>query len=637
MSTADLPSPKYLIATFSSLGQTKPMTDQRILQWPQISLFLATLSIVMAMCVFTTNLVHAQEAEEEAAPATNSEFGTAPSFAKQREYTIPKTKLQYNLDPGKTNGYEFRYQSDLQGKFYGFAGTIVQKITSLKPSTLNPNQKEEKVEGSGTAFVVRPDGFLVTCAHVVEGSKSVTVHLEDKQYDAKVVDMDFGNDLALLRIDADNLTPLPIMDSSKIELAEEIRVVGFPLSTVLGESLKISRGTVSGIGPTDGSQSFQLDAVVNPGNSGGPVVTEKGHVAGVAKAALEGEGIVSVGLAVTSNDVRRMLERNQLKYRVPPESDDYLRGPDLAKKVAPAVALLKVTSGDGGVGIAQQRVISYDASYLPNVDRDKPVVPALGGYAINESGKTLANAFGEVDYCDGKLGLPCLMGALGTMGLETFPREDVDQWQSQKLLFVPRQRLAGLMVDFLALPTLGTRLNPNSDFDSNSGRPRLTLGQLFSQPVLEVSDYKIVSEKGHIIEIEKKHELTSIHKEDELPAFKMSGKATIQFNTRLGRMDSIHYLGNAEVTANQITLRIPVAFTCFSTEISRKDALAAAPELPQQQAPPNQVANNPGPQMNRPPRTSTRPPSFSPPKPATPPQPSKPIPRSQGLSKLKLD
>jgi len=595
------------------------------------------LSIAWTMSVVLASVAHGQETQQSQVASATSEFGNAPSYAEQKEYSVPKTDLQYHLSPGKSIGYEFRYQSDFGGKYYGFAGKVVQKITSLKPSTLNSDQKEKNVEGSGTAFVVRPDGFLVTCAHVVEGSKKVDVHLDGKQYSAKVVDLDFPNDLALLRIDAKNLTPLPIMDSGKIELAEEIRVVGFPLSTVLGESLKISQGSVSGIAATEDNRTFQLDAVVNPGNSGGPVVTEKGHVAGVAKALLAGNGISSVGLAVTANDVRRLLERNQLRYRSPPEADDYLRGPDLAKKVAPAVALLKVTSGDGGVGVAQQRVISFESSYLPNMDRDKPMLPTPGGYSLRESGQTLVNAFGEVAFCDGKFGLPCVMGPLGAMGMETLPREDTDQWQSQTLHFVPKHRLGRLMVDFEALPSIGKRLNSNSDFDSDSGRPRLTLGQLLSQPVLETCDYKIVSEKEHIVEIEKKHEAKSIHPDDEPTAFKMSGTATIHFNKRLGRLDSIHYLGSAEISANQITFRIPITFTCFSTEISRKEALDAAPELPQPKGTPNQVANNPAPQMTRPPRTTTPPRRSFTPRPATPAQPSKPIPRSQGLSKLRLD
>lgn len=620
------------------IAQIQHQTWQRMsFYWP------ASLGIALAIVFAGANRGESQEPEVAPASAANDEFGTAPSYAQQREYTIPKTELQYNLEPGKSIGYEYHYKSDVQGKFFGYSGTVIQKITSLKPSTLSKDEKEKNVEGSGTGFVVRPDGFLITCAHVVEGSKSVTVCLDGKEYPAKVIDMDSLNDLALLRIDANNLTPLPIMDSKKIELAEEVRVVGYPLSTVLGESLKISRGTVSGIGPTDGSQSFQLDAVVNPGNSGGPVVTEKGHVAGVAKALLSGNGISNVGLAVTANDVRKMLERNKLKYRIPPDTDDFLRGPDLAKKVAPAVALLKVVSGDGGVGIAEQRVISFTGNSLSQQDRDNIIVPPLGSRTVEETGKTLVNAFGEVDYCDGKLGVPSLMGSLGTMGMETFPREDTDRWQSYKLLFVPKDFIGRLMVEFRALPTIPTRLNANSDFDSQSGRPRLTLGQLFSQPVLETSDYKIVSRKGHIVEIEKTHKVESIHPDGEQVAFQLSGKATIQFNTRLGRLDSLHYIGNSEVTTNQITFRIPFTFTCFSTEVSREQALAATPELPERQLPPNQFANNPPPQgnstpqMTRPPRSSTPPRSFSTPKPSAPMPTSKPIPRSQGLSKLRLD
>ena len=102
---------------------------------------------------------------------------------------------------------------------------------------------------------------------VVRGSVKVVVHLGDKDYPATVTAYDpVGKDLALLHVDASNLPVVPLADSDKVELGEDIRALGFPLSDVLGESIKITRGSVCGIVKRDDSNLFQVDATINPGN-----------------------------------------------------------------------------------------------------------------------------------------------------------------------------------------------------------------------------------------------------------------------------------------------------------------------------------------------------------------------------------
>lgn len=132
---------------------------------------------------------------------------------------------------------------------------------------------QEQGRPAGTAFVVHPDGYLLTAAHVVKDAVKVEVVIGEKSYSATVLGVDEKRDLALLQIQAKNLSVLSLGNSNAVQVGEEVRVFGFPLASALGDSVKVTRGTVSGIVTKEAQRVFQMDAAVNPGNSGGPLVT----------------------------------------------------------------------------------------------------------------------------------------------------------------------------------------------------------------------------------------------------------------------------------------------------------------------------------------------------------------------------
>ena len=202
---------------------------------------------------------------------------------------------------------------------------------------------------TGTAFVVSADGHLVTCAHVVEHRSDVRIVQHNTEYPATILAFDRANDLALLKIDVAGLQPLPLADSTKVAVGEEVSALGFPLAHKLGESIKVSRGIIAGIITTTAATRFQIDASLNPGNSGGPLTNRSGQVVAVNSAMLVGAGISDVGFAAPVNYVRKMLGRN----KVPFEKDapqDPLDGPQLVAKVAPSVLLVRATVGGPDTG-----------------------------------------------------------------------------------------------------------------------------------------------------------------------------------------------------------------------------------------------------------------------------------------------
>ena len=173
-------------------------------------------------------------------------------------------------------------------------------------------------ENAGSGFVVSRDGYILTNEHVVNGSDQVTVRLLDRrEFEAKVIGTDASTDLAVLKIEAQNLTPAPLGDSDASRVGEWVLAVGNPL----GENLTftVTSGIISAKGrslalPNVSDRSIQdfiqTDAAINPGNSGGPLVSVRGQVIGVNSAIASRTGFYSgYGFAIPINLARRVMDQ----------------------------------------------------------------------------------------------------------------------------------------------------------------------------------------------------------------------------------------------------------------------------------------------------------------------------------------
>lgn len=141
---------------------------------------------------------------------------------------------------------------------------------------------QQPSQGMGSGFIVSPDGFIVTNAHVVDGASEVTVKLTDRrEFTAKVLGSDKRTDIALIKIEARNLPALEIANAPDVRRGEWVIAIGAPF----GFENSVSAGVVSGVHralPNGQMVPFiQTDVAVNPGNSGGPLLNSKGQVVGV--------------------------------------------------------------------------------------------------------------------------------------------------------------------------------------------------------------------------------------------------------------------------------------------------------------------------------------------------------------------
>ncbi len=155
----------------------------------------------------------------------------------------------------------------------------------------------------GTGFFINRRGLLITADHVIEDASTLTItDANGKQWQASVVQRAANIDLAVLKIDGDPPGVLSFADSSKLSLGQPVFTVGFPLADELGNSPKYTEGTVSSTrGPGDDAQAFQVSIPLQGGNSGGPIVDQRGRVVGVVSFGLRGTAVENVSWGVKGN------------------------------------------------------------------------------------------------------------------------------------------------------------------------------------------------------------------------------------------------------------------------------------------------------------------------------------------------
>jgi len=148
-----------------------------------------------------------------------------------------------------------------------------------------PQAQEREQQGSGSGVIIRSDGYIVTNNHVVSGASKVEVTLNNnKTYEATVIGTDEATDIALLKVDAQGLPTVPFGDSDALRLGEWVIAIGSPYnlrSTITAGIVSAKGRSMNSTGEFKIESFIQTDAAVNPGNSGGALVSKKGELVGI--------------------------------------------------------------------------------------------------------------------------------------------------------------------------------------------------------------------------------------------------------------------------------------------------------------------------------------------------------------------
>ena len=153
----------------------------------------------------------------------------------------------------------------------------------------------------GTGFSISEDGYVISNAHVVEDGSQIRLVTSAGLLSAKVLKVDVANDLALLKAGG-RFAPLPIISSRAVKLGSTVATIGFPNPDLQGFAPKLAKGEIAALsGAGDDARYFQISAPVQPGNSGGALVDERGNVVGIVLAKLDASAALAASGALPEN------------------------------------------------------------------------------------------------------------------------------------------------------------------------------------------------------------------------------------------------------------------------------------------------------------------------------------------------
>ena len=206
---------------------------------------------------------------------------------------------------------------NLKKKTYTFVEEL-NGVNIYEAQYLCNSQKTKSGENtggsSGTAFFINNRGHLLTNNHVVEGCSLSKITYKNNDYDAKLIATDKTLDLALLKAE---LKPKKFFNFSKDETKKlnTIYVAGYPLGKGLSDDLKISSGIVSSLkGFEDNSNEIQIDAPINSGNSGGPIINENGDLIAIAVSGMAKDQTEGINFGIKSSAAERFLKSNDINF-----------------------------------------------------------------------------------------------------------------------------------------------------------------------------------------------------------------------------------------------------------------------------------------------------------------------------------
>lgn len=285
----------------------------------KVSLVVVIGSAFIAGILFATagaNLFGAAESVGTSSQAANLDGSTAVEqsvSSTPRDFETAFSKVAESVNPAVV---QIRAAKEVERRMPNpFEGTPFERFFG-QPGPSQPDVRQ----GLGSGVIVRSDGHIITNNHVVEGADQLSVQTKDgTQYDAEIIGTDPYSDLAVLNVDASDLTAVSFGNSEQLNVGQWVLAIGSPLSPQLNNS--VTAGIISALGRLQASPQrtrnpeqsggvhnfIQTDAAINPGNSGGPLVNLQGELVGINTAIVSRSGgNQGIGFAIPANTVERV-------------------------------------------------------------------------------------------------------------------------------------------------------------------------------------------------------------------------------------------------------------------------------------------------------------------------------------------
>ena len=304
---------RYSYEDYNRISYNPNGTSARGRNGIKVFAIIVTVLLVITTTVLLGLTVSSQqplESQLSVTTETSSEVSESSSMQRpdQDEIEVPELNITSHAE-------EDTYISS-DGKL-----TTTQIHEKVRPSVVGIlNYSAENsltADSSGSGIIVSSDGYILTNAHVISGAANLVVVLDNnEEYAAQLIGSDVSTDLAVIKIDAENLTAAELGDSDQLKVGEPVVAIGNPAGLNLAGST--TRGIVSGLdrtisvtletGESISMEVIQTDAAINPGNSGGPLINEYGQVIGINSSRLSSSSYDGIGFAIPVNDALPVLE-----------------------------------------------------------------------------------------------------------------------------------------------------------------------------------------------------------------------------------------------------------------------------------------------------------------------------------------
>lgn len=222
------------------------------------------------------------------------------------KYSIPDKQLRYDMGQNYQAGFKVNYKCS-------FIKTYPTPDMYTNNEVMEKSEADKKTEWSGTGFALK-NGYIATNFHVINGAKSIIIKGVagnfNKSYKASPIGVDKNNDLALLKIDDPAFCgfgniPYSVLSTTS-EVGENIFVLGYPLTSTMGDEIKLTTGVISSKTGFQGDVTlYQISAPIQPGNSGGPLFDNDGNVIGIVSA--KHNEAENVGYAIKASYLKNLI------------------------------------------------------------------------------------------------------------------------------------------------------------------------------------------------------------------------------------------------------------------------------------------------------------------------------------------